>query len=1078
MLRLRNFMQVACMATVVLTAFGCSQEEFETNRRKGDITITASFEGAGGANTRTKVDEQYRVLWEETDALALFDTEGTKIKLNHSSGTGTTATFEGVTDAGNSSTQSFSVYPYQEEGMSVSGKTLTMTLPAILADYKGSSNGPMYAKVTNPDDLNALSFKHMAALIMLKVNNIPAEATTFKITASNNIAGTCTADLTVNEPILTITDDGNASKTITATFSASAEITSRGFYIPLPVGSYESITAQLTNGGDKVYFTKTLNDKDLKRKDLLMFPALDCIEVTATTPNELNAALGAANLPQTTPDAEMATTIAVNGELDTTSGAAAIAIPVVQKSNINLLFSTLPKTGASAPLKLEDKNNGQATDPAETSTNSVSLAIPEAIADQEAPSVEIAMANSTVTLAAVGEKATYNEVTATTAKQTLIIDAGVTVKKLTVKGGNLNVNGKIEELVFDAPEGTTIYITKGTGAVLPAEIPTGFIVMDNVAVLKKALAEGGDYQLTTDTDIRGLNITIPEGITTTLDLNGHTLTADNSVSGNILVLGTLTLKDTNNSGKIVASGDYSPTCSSGLIYISGENASMTMKSGTINAVREDAANKGQFGVCVYDGGDFTMEGGKIEAGWYAVAGNGNYKTQNSIIKIKGGELISTADYAVYLPQAGETTISGDARITGACGGIGMRSGSLEITGNAQITSKGTGSTGDWKNGTGNTGNAVISIGNGSQNTYGPCAITIKGGTFTAEGNATVIAKRAEANHSIDININGGTFSDPTALTYLKEDANVNVNFNKGHEISELYIAKGQTATMDLAGNKLTVKADKVPETITVEEKTKQNLYVFISGNLTLKNGNVENNKKGMALTAPSAKLELDEITYTTTDEKHNGIFNDPNIEGSSITVKGSTITSVYYGISTNALTNPVGRTTITLENSTFIAKETALMVNIPATVTATGCTFKGGWQGVFLRGGTATFTNSSINLFFEEDYVTSNIERGNTWNNGNQAPAAALTAGNRSSNNAYNYKTEITLKNTTFSRNGTDKGGKNAADYPAIYIDTENDQTEQGVKLTYDEELKKSLETEGGLVIGNTYNVTVNDQPQ
>lgn len=88
MLRLRNFMQVACMATVVLTAFGCSQEEFETNRRKGDITITASFEGAGGANTRTKVDEQYRVLWEETDALALFDTKGTKIKLNHSSGTG------------------------------------------------------------------------------------------------------------------------------------------------------------------------------------------------------------------------------------------------------------------------------------------------------------------------------------------------------------------------------------------------------------------------------------------------------------------------------------------------------------------------------------------------------------------------------------------------------------------------------------------------------------------------------------------------------------------------------------------------------------------------------------------------------------------------------------------------------------------------------------------------------------------------------------------------------------------------------------------------------------------------------
>ena len=47
MMKLRNLMQVACMATAALTAFSCSQEEFENSGRKGNITVNATFEGAG-----------------------------------------------------------------------------------------------------------------------------------------------------------------------------------------------------------------------------------------------------------------------------------------------------------------------------------------------------------------------------------------------------------------------------------------------------------------------------------------------------------------------------------------------------------------------------------------------------------------------------------------------------------------------------------------------------------------------------------------------------------------------------------------------------------------------------------------------------------------------------------------------------------------------------------------------------------------------------------------------------------------------------------------------------------------------
>ena len=100
-------------------------------------------------------------------------------KLEYASGAGqTSATFNGSKPSGE--TAVFSIYPYQQN-MSVSGNTLTMTLPATLTNYNGSSNGPMYAKVTNPDNLSALSFKHMAAMIKLTVNKIPAEATTSRL---------------------------------------------------------------------------------------------------------------------------------------------------------------------------------------------------------------------------------------------------------------------------------------------------------------------------------------------------------------------------------------------------------------------------------------------------------------------------------------------------------------------------------------------------------------------------------------------------------------------------------------------------------------------------------------------------------------------------------------------------------------------------------------------------------------------------------------------------------------------------------------------------------------------------------
>ena len=296
-----------------------------------------------------------------------------------------------------------------------------------------------------------------------------------------------------------------------------------------------------------------------------------------------------------------------------------------------------------------------------------------------------------------------------------------------------------------------------------------------------AAQSGQTIALITDTDISKSGLTIPGGKSLTLDLNGNNLKAANTNTGNIKVYGNLTIKDsaTSADGKIYTETTYTnSTTGYGLINAIGEKASIILESGYIDAASftKNPSSEGQFGIGVDDGGDFTMMGGKIEAGWYAVSGNGNNSTQHSVIKIQGGELISTADYAVYLPQSGETTISGGT-IYGAAGGISIQRGTLDISGDALITSKGTGDTGDWGDGTGGQDSAALNI----AAEYGDCTVSISGGKLTAEEEAVII--KANTSYTSNLSVTGGTFSSDVS-EYVSDEYTV-VETENGFEVQKL-----------------------------------------------------------------------------------------------------------------------------------------------------------------------------------------------------------------------------------------------------------------------------------------------------
>lgn len=280
-------------------------------------------------------------------------------------------------------------------------------------------------------------------------------------------------------------------------------------------------------------------------------------------------------------------------------------------------------------------------------------------------------------------------------------------------------------------------------------------------------AENGVITLMEDMDISSTGWTVSGSVT--LDLNGHSLKAANTSAGHIVVTGSLTLMDSSadnetgvGTGKLYTETDYTnSTTGYGIIEVSG--GSFTMESGYIYAERSNAASQGQFGLTITgnNSGSITINGGKIEAGWYAISGNGTYQGSSATITINGGTLVSTADYALYLPHSGTTTITGGV-VDGAAGGIAQRSGTLNIAG-GKIASRGIGNTGDWSDGTSGMGNAAVNIGDNNKGLYGDCTVNITDGDFTAAKGAVTIATGTAGTHTATVSITGGTFSDdPTA----------------------------------------------------------------------------------------------------------------------------------------------------------------------------------------------------------------------------------------------------------------------------------------------------------------------------
>lgn len=1053
------------VATALLT--GCNNED-DLGAKVTNGMLRATMESNASGMARAGFDANGVFYWSEGDRLGVTMQDGngyttgfTALTLVEGGAGQATASFSGNmtgTIAG------YAAYPYNDgHAVSTTNGTTTLTYnfpkeysyTKVDADYqtdtkgKGNSYNPaMWGKIENSN----VALKHLGGVFCIKFAKLPVgNNLKLTFTADQKIAGKYTVTLSGSEPELTATTaTDDSEKTVSIAFGNTAQNTSGTFYIPVPTGNYTNVRVKILNDTEELANvfggSYTIARRDLKRLSISSGTITGGEAQTVSSVSEVADALG------------KNTAVTVSGEVSGENNK--IEVPAAQspETPISIAFQSV---ASGAKIEFEDKaTSGGGT----SSVKDMTIALPETEGAEEAPVVNVNMPNTTVTLSSNGGSTTIKEATASTAENTLVVDAGVTITKLIVKKGNVRVKkgATITAIERHSENSNVVKVFVESGAEYPdLSADTNFEIVDAAIAEMEAVAKaGGNFIL--EQDVILFRPLVVEGALT-LDLNGHSIKA--KTTGLEQVLKTkdavvlvrrgaqLTINDSSN-GK--GSIDYNGV----------ESVYTAVKLTDGNDTGSDVAK-------------LTVNGGMLKGYYYGISGNGT--RHGTEVVINGGAITAAnaeEGTAIYHPQNGLLTVNGGT--VSAPTGIEMRSGTLTVNAGAI---KSTVSTFDEKgNGSGTTMTGVavavsqhvtdkdlkVVINGGTltgpyalyekdlQNETGTKALEIKDGIFEGQ----VYSKNCTAF------IKGGTFSDASALEskeraliYLTDDAKLSFVLGKDCTVSPFIVLESQVVNIDL--NK---------KTLTIDDNLEGRTFILVKGgSLKLTDGNITDNEMGISLAANNAKLELDGIVYKATAADAAGILNDKNVQETSIIVKNSTITSGYYAVNTNAHTNPVvGSTKIVLENSHFIATETALLVNIPSTVNIDNCTFSGNYQAAFLRGGTYTIKNSSFTLKAELESTHSENNHMKQWQDGNRAAFAGITIGNYLSS-AYQYPTTVAMTGVTVKVEGT-----HASSFPAVHV-CANAADNKGVVLTYDGSCSFTSTYDPAVEYG-TDNITVNGE--
>lgn len=842
------------LAAVTLVLGSCSNEDDFGGQRavQGNDVISAI---TPSKDTRTSMNGT-SVFWDEGDAIGVISRQdgatdnNTQYTLSQGSGTAS-GQFSGMSEDGYTKVAAY--YPYNAS-VKFASDELSLTLPESYtydANHPESNNKAPMACLIESGAQNDISFKHAGALMHIELKNIPQNCTTIKLTSANadcKLTGAAKITFASGVPTLAIASEGTQATaetggdtpaeghTITIHFTNTTAGSTKSFYFPIPVYNYTALTLSVEGSGD--FKPQTIKSKSLNAERGTRYNStLTFDEMSGVLPTEVESV-------EKIQEALAETNAVLVENVTDGSGSTApqIALPKVAEDapaakSVSIAFD---KISTENLITIKEDDNSSSTGGDVAVAKEVTIAIPPAATSTEtggskAPKVDIQLENSTVTLAANGKTATFAEVTAATADNTLVVENGVTITKLTIKKGNIRLKGSaaITELIKDnSLSGTTVQIiVEGDGYTLPSGgVPEGFELVNGVAAdLNKVATEGGEYTL--PANVTG-NFVISAEKPVVINLNGHTITNKSDDTFTVNFGSTLTI----NGNGTVDNVTHGKTCiyNNGTVVLNGGEYTRSLEKGTSNPHESN----GNSYYNILNHGVMTINPG------VNVHANGGYSS-----------LIASGYYS-YVPKSGQQANARSNYVSGTnheYPSLTIYGGTFE--GGFNTIKNDDGATLTIENGTfTNTAQAPV------QNNH---IAVIKDGTFTPQGIAThvVESKYSDATYDIgqttisggtfngtlyfagaspSLTISGGTFSDPHALDYLTAGANVNVRLLADTELTKTVEMKQGTATFDLNGKRLTTTTAALrPETN--DPKMTCAIQADAGAKLTVENGFIGNN---------------------------------------------------------------------------------------------------------------------------------------------------------------------------------------------------------------------------------------------
>lgn len=803
------------LAVLGLGITGCSNEDLGV-AKSGVDEVCATM---GDAESRTAMNGN-SVVWSTGDAIGIFVTNGssstyTNANYSLSNGAGTkNAEFSGVLE-GDNPVKKAAFYPYGSDA-SYDGSKISLTLKDTYNYKEGENSSALMACQINESTQDVLAFKNAGALMSVTVNNIPTDYIWAKLTSMTaqekttvpTIAGNAQIAFAEGIPTLTTTETSNSSS-ITINFTASNDVTSKTFYFPLPVAEYPALELSIGNGStSQVLKTKALDAKRNERYTTTI--TLD--EVSGSVPTTVESVSAVADALATTNSVSVT-------DVAPTEASPTVSIPKknTPAENVSISFENISTT---ATVAIKEASTGASGNSA---PENVLVSVPQL---DTAPKFEIELPSSTVTLAANGETATYDEVTATTAANTLVLDKGITVNTLKVKAGNVRVKSgaKVTAISRESGNTSTVIIYKEEGAELPnLSGNDAFEVVDAaVADLQNVAKNGGTYTLATD--LTG-DFTISATKEVIINLNGHKIT---NKSGDTFTVNKDSKLTINGNGT-VDNVSHGKTC----IY---NNGTVILNDGTYIRSKENGQSSESSGGNSYynilNHGEMTINPNVeiSQNGHYSsMIANGYYDYTNT--NPRNGYVSGTNHQNPSLIINGGTFAGGLNTIKNDDGAqLVINDGTFTNMSQATVQNH---HVAEIKGGTFNTtGSAQYVVDNeghnGAANDLGQ--MTISGGTLN--GKIYVVGAGAS------LAVTGGTFSDPSALAYLGDNADITVKLDTDTRLAKTMIVEKGAATIDLNNHRLTADASA---TIKIKENG-DDVVVAVAvkdgAKVMVKNGNI------------------------------------------------------------------------------------------------------------------------------------------------------------------------------------------------------------------------------------------------